>query len=185
MLQEWHLPRRLTQDIQKLTPAESLLLLHRLTRHGCSEIDSFETEIAGCCESQLLDTPSLIQSRSLSTEDYLQGKATAAQLIEARLQWLRDQGAAGVPSREGAISVFKDFDARLPTILMKKEVHHLDQIATVLQQIVQKGRIDASVDMLALSVFCAFRKLAVDEIYLEILDRNPMPLVSLISPNHM
>lgn len=186
MLEEWSLPPRLTQDIQKLTPAENLLLLHRLTRFGCSETDTFETSIASLCESQLLDTPSLVQSRSLSTEEYLQGKVTAEQLIEARLQWLRDQGAERVPTKEGAISVFKDFDARLPGILLRKEAHHLDQIATVFQRVLQKGRIDASVDILAYSVFCAFRKLAVDEIYLEILDRNPMPYVlPLPAQSHM
>ncbi|KAK5170096.1 uncharacterized protein LTR77_004680 [Saxophila tyrrhenica] len=169
------LPQRLVQDVEKLTPAESLLLLQRLKGPFHYNSDSLEARIAASCETQLIDVPSLAQSRHLSTEEYLHGNVSAEEVVRARLEWLRDQGAAAVPSDEAALSVFGDFDARLPIILMKNEVHHLDQIAKVLQQVVQKGQIDARVDILALSVFSAFRKLAVHEIYLEILDRNPLP----------
>ena len=39
----------------------------------------------------------------------------------------------------------------------------------------QKNQIDASAEIFALSVFCAFCKLALSEIYLEVLDRSPLP----------
>lgn len=172
--ESWELPSRLVHDIEKLTPAEVLLLLQRLHRSGCCVSGSFGAKIAACCKTQLIDVPSLSQSRILNTEDYLQGKASAEQLIEARLAWIRDQGAA-IPSFDAALSVFKDIDAHVPLILIKNKSEYLDQIVTVLQQVVEKGCIDASVDILVLSVLCAFRKLAMDEIYLEVLDRNPLP----------
>ncbi len=172
---KWNLPKRLGQDIEKLTPAESLLLLQRLKRAGSIVRKTMEARVATCCKSQLLDVPSLVQARHLSTEQYLQGKISAKELIEVRLEWLREQGARAVPSAAAAVNIFHELDSRLPGILMRNEQHHLDNIATVLKSVVQKDSIDATIDIFTLSVFCAFRKLAVDEIYLEILDRNPMP----------
>ncbi|KAK3719243.1 hypothetical protein LTR37_004462 [Vermiconidia calcicola] len=174
IVDQWKLPRRLLQDVEKLTPVENLLLLQRLKRSGFSTNDNFGARITNCCKTQLLDVPSLTQSRCLSTEEYLSGRVSARELIEARLAWLREQGAE-VPTAEAALSIFQDFDTRLPVILMNNEVNHLDQIAAALGRVLQKGGIDSKVDIFALSVFSAFRKLAVDETYLEILDRNPMP----------
>ncbi|TKA72816.1 hypothetical protein B0A49_05480 [Cryomyces minteri] len=60
-------------------------------------------------------------------------------------------------------------------VLMDQQSQHLSQLKIVFQTVLQKGQIDASADIFALSVFCAFRKLAIDEVYLEVLDRNPLP----------
>jgi hypothetical protein len=160
----WSLPQRLVQDIEKLTPAESLLVLQRLKRSGGSVRRTIEARLATCCESQLLDVPSLIQTRHLSTEQYLLGKVSATELIDARLEWLREQGATSLPSATAALNVFKEIDERLAGILMRNEQHYLDTIATVLRKVVKKGSIDATIDIFTLSVFCAFRRLAIDEV---------------------
>src|SRR5262249_27101335 len=66
-------------------------------------------------------------------------------------------------------------DARLYSVLMNCESDTLAQLGVVIQTIIQRNKIDAGVDIFALSVFSAFRKLALEEVYLEVLDRNPYP----------
>jgi len=58
---------------------------------------------------------------------------------------------------------------------MNGESETLAQLGIVIQTLMQRKQIDAGVDIFALSVFSAFRKLALDEVYLEVLDRNPYP----------
>ncbi|KAJ0368826.1 hypothetical protein COL922a_014360, partial [Colletotrichum nupharicola] len=58
---------------------------------------------------------------------------------------------------------------------MACDSHTLGQLTTVIQGILKADRVDAGVDMFALAIFCAFRRLSLNEIYLEVLDRNPLP----------
>lgn len=171
---KWDLPRRITNDVQNLTPTENLLLRRRLQAALPREKGTLGARVLPCCTSQLLDFPTRDQLRQQSTEDYVGGKVNAAQVIDARLAWHREQGVSA-PTSSAALAVFADLNARLPGVLVRNESHHLDRLTEVLKTILRPGRVDANADILALAIFCAFRKLAVEEIYLEVLDRNPLP----------
>ncbi|KAI9873877.1 MAG: hypothetical protein M1823_007814, partial [Watsoniomyces obsoletus] len=98
----------------------------------------------------------------------------AEQLIEARVAWYRERGCRH-PAVVSAIAVFRQLDALIPYLLINRRSKQLTQIESVLHGVLQKGQIDASADIFALAVFCAFRRQAVSEVYLEVLDRNPLP----------
>ncbi|RMZ75833.1 hypothetical protein DV737_g5106, partial [Chaetothyriales sp. CBS 132003] len=121
-----------------------------------------------------MEMPTLLQLRSLNALAYVRGDVTAAQLIESRFAWYIDQGCH-VPDIQSAISVFTEVDAKLSGMLIGRNGDILAQISRVLSEVLQKGQIDAAADILALSIFCAFRRLALNETYLEVLDRNPLP----------
>jgi hypothetical protein len=120
-----------------------------------------------------VEVPSLASLKSITTA-YLRGDIAAEDLVASRIAWYREKGCQH-PHPAAAISVFKEIEARIPIVLMTQQSHVLSAVETVLQNILRKGCIDTSADIFALSVFCAFRKLALNEVYLEVLDRNPRP----------
>ncbi|KAH7113234.1 glycosyl transferase [Dendryphion nanum] len=173
LLARWQLPPRIVNDIEKLSPTESILLRQRLTVKP--ENDSFFlARIRKFCEYQLMDVPTLAQLRALNATAYLKGEISVKDLVMSRLTWLHEKGFWH-PDPSAAIKLFEDVDSRLYEVLMGGESELYEKIGTVIQTLVQKDTIDAGADLLSLAVFCAFRKLALDEIYLEVLDRNAFP----------
>ncbi|KAF7587108.1 hypothetical protein BBP40_007714 [Aspergillus hancockii] len=174
MSESWELPSRIVNDIEQLTPAETMLFLRRLALSQCTECSALSKKIRACCEYQLIEAPSLAQLRALSSSAYLSGEISVEDLVASRLAWYREQDC-WCPEPATAISLFREVDARLPAVLISGEIQILAQLTTVAHTILQKDRIDAGADLFALAVFCAFRKLALNEVYLEVLDRNPLP----------
>ncbi|KAB8236516.1 glycosyltransferase family 4 protein [Aspergillus alliaceus] len=178
----WRLPSRIVHDIEQLTPTETILFLRRLTLSECTECSPLSEPIRACCEYQLIEVPSLSQLRTLASSAYLGGEISAEDLVRSRIEWYR-QGGCWCPDPTTAISLFKEVDSRLPTILINGELEILTRLATVVHTVLQRGQIDAGADLFALSVFCAFRKLALNEVYLEVLDRNPLPNNDMLQPS--
>ncbi|KAJ5908940.1 hypothetical protein N7495_001622 [Penicillium taxi] len=173
--EQWkHLPPRIVSDIEQLSPTEALLWLRRLSLTLNKECADFTANIRACTEHQLIRVPSLGQLRALSSSEYLSGKVSAADLVASRLAWYREQGC-WAPEASGATALFLEIDSRLPEILKAGDSKTLEQIADVIQTVIQKNFIDAGVDFFTFAVFCAFRRIALDEVYLEVLDRNPLP----------
>ncbi|KAL5119598.1 hypothetical protein ACEQ8H_002444 [Pleosporales sp. CAS-2024a] len=169
----WHLPQRIVSDIEKLSPTEIILLRQRLTLPD--EYDSFLlSRIRACCEYQLMERPNMLQLRELNAKEFLGGHISVDALIQSRLEWHRECGWAHLDP-EQAVQLFQDVSSRLHQALMDGESELYGRIGNVMQKIMQKDQIDASADLLALAIFSAFRALALDEIYLEVLDRNAFP----------
>ncbi|KAL4874591.1 hypothetical protein BJY04DRAFT_11897 [Aspergillus karnatakaensis] len=171
---EWQLPTRIVSDIEGLTPTEAMLWLRRLSLTLSQDCADLTAKVRSCCEHFLMEIPTLAQQRALSSSEYLSGRVSAEKVVAARLAWYREQGC-WAPDAAAAIALFHEVDSRLPQILMASDAHTLGQLATVIQGILQADCIDASADMFALAVFCAVRRLSLNEIYLEVLDRNPLP----------
>ncbi|KAJ9112226.1 hypothetical protein QFC22_006310 [Naganishia vaughanmartiniae] len=173
---KWSIPNRLVRDIEQLTPAENLLFLRRFVRTNELDPDfaSMRARIVACCEYQLLEVPTLAHYRALNSSTYLEGGISATQLVQSRLSW-HAQNGFDHPDVLDATSLFTDVDARLSTLLKQQHNGFLTCLEDVFAAILNKGNIDVSADIFALAVFCAFRRLALDEVYLEVLDRNPLP----------
>jgi hypothetical protein len=171
--QNWQLPERLVSDIEKLSPTEAILLRQRLTVKP--EDDSFFlTRIRACCEYELLDRPSMTQLRAINAEQYLSGKISTDEMVSSRLEWLQQKGwAYGDPAL--AVALVEDVQTRLYEVLMNGESELYERLGNVMKATMKKDQIDPRADLFALAVFCAFRKWALDEIYLEVLDRNAFP----------
>ncbi|KAM7217682.1 hypothetical protein V8F06_006937 [Rhypophila decipiens] len=186
----WNLPPRLVADIVSLSPAESILVLERLhssTSHGSHMGSSFLEKLASLLEYQLIEIPSLTQQRILSSEGYLSGSVSGEELVTSRLNWLASKGCA-IPSRYEAIALFSEIESRIYTVLTQIETDTYSTLSTVLQSITSYNNtaectaIDASADILCLAIFSCLRKLALSEVYLEVLDRNVYPNTSTDQP---
>ncbi|KAI6711821.1 glycosyl transferase: group 1 family protein [Diplocarpon mali] len=170
----WQLAPRIVHDLEQLSPEETISFIRRLVLSGHGYDFMFLARVRACCEYQVMEIPTLTQIRTQSAIGYLSGELSPAALITARLTWLRDKGC-WVPGTSAAISLFEEIDERVHEVLMNCETETLAQLGVVIQSLLREDHIDASADIFALSVFSAFRKLSLDEILLEILDRNPLP----------
>lgn len=165
------LPRRLVQDIDVLTPEERLLLLQHLSLSNAEDI--LLARVRAHLRVQLLDHPSMAQLKELNTVGYLNGKVPVQDLIKSRIAWYREHDCQ-YPELSKALAMFIDVDTQLNYILKNRREDQLTQITNTLESIIVKGSIDAYADMLALAIFCAARKGAFDEVYVEVTDRNPL-----------
>lgn len=165
------LPRRLVQDIDLLTPEERLLLLQHLTLTDTK--DELTESLCAYIRKQLIEGPSLSQLKELNAVGYLNGSVTPKYLVESRIAWYRDQGCQYPPLAQ-SLALFNEVDSVFTRILRDGREDDLGSITKAICGLVQKGNIDAYTDMMALSLFCAARKGAFDEIYTEVTDRNPL-----------
>ncbi|KAH2704297.1 hypothetical protein KXW03_002251 [Aspergillus fumigatus] len=165
------LPRRLIQDVDALSPEERLLLLQHLSLTDAKS--ELSETICRYIRRQLIDAPSLAQLKELNTVAYLDGSLPPEALIKSRIHWYRDQGCRS-PAPAACLALFQETDAVFTRILRERRESDLAQITNALCQLVQKDRIDVYADILTLSLFCAARKGACAEIYMEVTDRNPL-----------
>jgi len=175
------LPPRLARDIEELSPAEALLLFERLESSRHHHPSFLLSRIRDCLEYQLIELPTLTQQRALGAPGFLGDDISGEALVASRLSWLASKGCA-VPDQTEAVALFDEVRTRLHAVLVRCEEDVYAQMSTVMQGLLQRGQIDAAVDILALSVFSALRKLALDEVYLEVLDRNVYPNLSYDQP---
>lgn len=180
---------RLIEDIKSLSPGETLLFVQRIAAAEAAADDDCASDFGGddesrdlllgpirrCCEYQLLEIPTLTQQRELGATGYLGGRINASQLISSRLEWLAEKGC-WIPQATEAEAIFAAADARLYEVLMTGQSELLTRISNVMQKLLEsRDKVDAAVDILSLAIFSAFRRYALDEVYLEVLDRNVYP----------
>lgn len=165
------LPARIAQDLEMLSPEESLILLQNLAISGTT--NELYGTIREFIEHELIDVTSSLQLRKASAMAYLTGEVSAEDLISQRFQWYRQLKISQLPRGETAVTLFKAIDRTIEVALKYNLRDQLEAFFRLLEQVITTDPIDVRADILALSVFCAFRKHACDEIYLEITDRNP------------
>lgn len=171
--ERWQLPKHFVLDIEKLSPTELILLNQRLSV-DCEDDSFLLSRVRAVCRYQLVDRPSMKQLRDLNSKQFLAGKISPESLVISRLDWHRECGWEHEDPQQ-AVALFQEVNARLYHTLMEGEDELYGRLSTVLQNLMRSDHIDAGADLFALAVFSAFRSLALDEIYLEVLDRNTFP----------
>jgi len=166
------LPERMTQDLDMLSPEEMLRFLQGLAISGNTEY--LPRIIRECCEERLVDVSTTTQLRKQCTLSYLRGEISAMDLISQRLLWYRQQKVPRIPQQDVAVSVFTAVDKAVNKILRNRSRSQSKDLLECLAKVILPGKIDVRADLLALSTFCAFRRLAFEEIYLDVTDRNPI-----------
>ena len=172
-LSQWKLPPGIQADLESLSPSELIMFSQRLPAALCAD-NYLLSRIKSCCDYQLMGAPTLKQLRELGSTDYLKGDVSPETLVTKRLDWLLAKGCR-LPDGAAAVQLFRDIDARIYNMLMAGESDLFARLSTVIRDLAQPKNVNAAADIFALSVFCAFRKLALDEVFLEIMDRNPYP----------
>ena len=167
------LSSRLLNDITLLSPTELLRFLQSLTFSPVTGDHLLIDLIRAATEAQLLSSTDFIQLKELSSIGYLSGRASAHDLINARLQWYKSCGCRH-PENWVAMGTFVQTGISITKMLRQRKISDLQAITEDLASAIQGDKIDARIDLLALSIFCAMRKHAFDEAYMEVTDRNTL-----------
>ncbi len=173
LLSPHHIPPRAVQDIELLSPAECLQLLRRVSFAPDADNDPLLLGIKDVVMEQLLDVPTLRQLKVVNTIGYLKGDVTVEDLVKSRLQW-HCQSKRRHPGQESAVAMFREVETKLVSALRCRKRQDLQTIVDSLRSMLHFSTLGAIGDLFALAVFCTMRKLAFEEVYIEVTDRNPL-----------
>ena len=165
--------KRLNQDINRLSPEENILFLQHLSEAQAEDGNSVLTAIRSSCQEQLIDRPNLMRLKELNTIGYLDGSVSVESLISARIAWYR-QSTNRHPDLPVSVALFEEVETVFADVLRQCKEDELLTITQTLNSICESDGIDAWADLVLLSFFCAARKLAFEEVYVETTDRNPL-----------
>ena len=165
--------KRVNQDIHRLSPEENILFLQHLTEAEVEDGNLVLKAIRSSCQEQLIDQPNLMRLKELNTIGYLEGSVSVEALISTRIAWYR-QSTHQHPDSRASIALFKEVETVFAEILRQCKEDDLLSITQTLDTTCETDGIDAWADLVLLSFFCAARKLAFEEVYIEITDRNPL-----------
>jgi hypothetical protein len=173
LVQPHGLPPRILNDIALLSPAELLKFLQHLSLSPISGDAHLIHLIEAACQAHLLDSTDFTQLKETSTTGYLSGRASANELVHSRIQWYRRINCQH-PSESIALENFIQTNNAVTEMLRHRDISSLQVLTESLAHSIEAGTIDARIDLMAFSIFCAMRKHAFDEAYMEVTDRNTL-----------
>ncbi|CZT05212.1 related to glycosyl transferase [Rhynchosporium agropyri] len=168
-----NIPPRLVQDVELLSPEECLHLLQRVSLAPNAKEDFILYGIKSAAMERLVDVPNWNQLKTVNTVGYLNGDISITELLESRLQW-HCQAKRRHPNLPAAIALFHDVEAAIEEALRTRSHPKLKIIIEALEKLLNNIAYAAVGDLYALAVFCTMRRLAFDEVYVEVTDRNPL-----------
>ncbi|KAF2017560.1 glycosyltransferase family 4 protein [Aaosphaeria arxii CBS 175.79] len=167
------LPTRMDQDLNLLSCSDLLLQLQHLQYcewdDGCPLLSSIQSH----CEELLIDVPTYRQLKKLANMDYISGAVTDEALVHARLKWYR---LCDLPclDKQDAVQLFRHIDYNFGSLLWYRDHENLDVMTAALEKLTSRDKIDSVTDFVLFCIFCAARKAAFEEVYIEVSDRNPL-----------
>lgn len=168
-----NLPARMLKDIKLLTPSDILFFFQHMKLSDPEVDDMLLMRVSALLEEQILDGPSFDRLRELDTAGYLSGRVPEQIIIESRGIWYEKHGYQHFDT-DVALKIFRTVAFNFVDILLSGRNDDLEAITDVLESVITADGFDAYADIVALAVFCAARKAAFNEIYLEVSDRNPL-----------
>ncbi|RFU27099.1 hypothetical protein B7463_g9236, partial [Scytalidium lignicola] len=167
------IPPRVVQDIEHLSPEDCLLLYQEVSFALISHNDAFLGGIKSTLTEKLIDVPTWNQLKHINTVGYLSGDIAVNELLKSRLHW-HCQCNRSHPSLESSILLFREVEEKLSAALKHRNSFDLEVIVHALRNLLHDSSLSAIGDLFVLSVFCVMRKIAFEEIYMEVTDRNPL-----------
>ncbi|CAL3973371.1 unnamed protein product [Diplocarpon coronariae] len=167
------IPPRLVQDVEILSPEECLQLLQRVSLAPGAVEDGLLCGIKAALMERLVDIPTWNQLKKINTVGYLSGDISVEQLLESRIRWY-SQAKRCHPSLPAAMALFCEVEEKIQNALRSRGHRDLQTIIDSLGQLLHHPDVSTVGDLFALSVFCTMRKLALEEVYVEVTDRNPL-----------
>lgn len=167
------LPQRMAHDLGLLSPTDLLLYLQHFEISDWDRDCPLTSAIRAECQRLLIDKPTYQQVKTLSNMDYIRGTVTDEDLVDRRLEWYKLYQLS-TPSHHDAIDLFRHIDITFRELLWRRDHQQLDKIVSVMETLAGAREIDSIANYVLFCIFCAARKAAFEEVYLEISDRNPL-----------
>lgn len=167
------LPPRLEQDLNLLSSTELLLYLQHLQYSEWDEACPLLSSIRAQCEELLIDIPTYRQVKNLGNLDFISGATTDEDLVNARIKWYRHCRLPCL-ERQDALALFRHINLVFLNALWWRDHQSLDAITAAIAKLTSRESIDSVSDFVLFCIFCAARKAAFEEVYIEVSDRNPL-----------
>lgn len=174
----YELPISLRSELAEATNAELLFLLEQLR---ISKLDHpFTDAMQNICKSILIEEASRAAWTDAHSKGFLEGSISMQDLIQRRLEELARKGANKLPPLDKLTELYRSVDQLIADALFRADRDTLNTISTALLMVYdpwkswsQSQFVDINADLFALIFFCALRKAAFEDVYLEATDRCP------------
>lgn len=176
---EEQLPLSIVRELEESSESELLYLVERIIFSRNEH--PFDRAIVEAAEHYLVQDVTLRAWSAFNSRACLDGSVSVRTLLEQRIAYFTYQGAAMLPTLENLVSLHELLEQKLETALRTCDRATLDVLTNPL--LVAYGHAGAthavlpSVDLYGLMLFCALRRLAFEDVYLETTDRCPLFLV--------
>ncbi|KAF2638314.1 hypothetical protein P280DRAFT_551446 [Massarina eburnea CBS 473.64] len=167
------LPSRMEQDLNILSSSDLVLYLQHIQHSEWDEACPLITSIRLQCEELLIDVPTYRQLKKQANMDYISGSISDESLVNDRIKWYR---LCHLPTleRRDALALFTQIDCNFRSMLWWRDFQSLDEITAAIEKLTSRASIDSVSDFVLFCIFCAARKAAFEEVYIEVSDRNPL-----------
>jgi hypothetical protein len=177
--QEKQLPLSIIKDLEESSESELLYLFEQIKITECDH--SFNRAILKVAERLLIQDVTGRAWSALHSTACLDGSVSVESLLEQRIAHFTNLGATLLPTVENLVRLHELLQDKLQTALRTCDRATLDMLTNPL--LVKYGQagsehaVPPSVDLYGLIFFCALRRLAFENVYLETTDRCPLFLL--------
>lgn len=165
--------KRLEEEIAQLSPKEGLRVLQHLTRCPQIAISPLLEGVHELVRRLLLVSPSSQHLKALMSNVYLNGDISPRELMERRISWYAELGAAELPDPTVAANLFEEVSETIYNTLRNQD---LELMADLIQplRVIGSRKITMMEDIYTVCILCALRKWSLEEVLLEVTDRLPL-----------
>lgn len=167
---------RVESELTESTHAELLMLMEQL--HITTTVHPILSQVEEFCEYLLLTKSSLLAWNRTHSQKYLEGTISSEQLVANRLEWYEQRGAKALPDLHQLVQLFSAVEDLTLDGLYRADRDLLGKFSAVLLGSYTGPQtqpfVDMNADLFALMFFCAMRKYAFEDVYLETTDRCPL-----------
>jgi hypothetical protein len=175
---ELKLPLSIQRELAEATNSELLFLLEQIK--VTSPDHSFMDEIKRTCISFLIDESARVGWTEAQTKGFLEGSVSMQDLLQQRLEHFARNGVRSLPRMESLLKLSQEVDETIADALFRADRDVLDSMTNALLKAYDPWRswsqceyVDINADLFALMYFCALRRAAFEDVYLETTDRCP------------
>lgn len=166
------LPRSILAELDESSETELLFLVQQIS--VCDEYHPFMDAMIQRCEELLLEQTTRASWASLHSRACLDRSLSIQDLLERRLRFYAKSGATKLPSLDSLVEFYNQLEWRMADALFACDRPALATLSNALKQAYQtRGQVEPRVDLYGLLFFCALRRLAFEDVYLETTDRCP------------
>ena len=172
------LPTTIQSELLDASDSELLSLVYRIGESGHNH--PFEEAIQDSCAEILVDETSKLAWVDAHSRGFLEGSITMEDLLRRRLEALVVKGATKLPLIENLLELYRAIDDSVADALFFAQRNVLNTLGDALLKAYDPWRswstaqfVDINADLFALMFFCALRKAAFEDVYIETTDRCP------------
>ncbi|KAK0644390.1 hypothetical protein B0T16DRAFT_495224 [Cercophora newfieldiana] len=173
------LPSSIRSAMDRASPAEALFFLEQL--QVANPKHHLKRAIEDYCKVVLLDEISVESWNDAHSRQLLAGSLDMRRLLERRLEDLALMGSTHLPSIESLLVLYAEVEQLFADSLLFGNISILNKVHDALISVydpldISEGcdAVDVNADLFALFFFCALRRAALEDVYLEATDRCPI-----------